>query len=317
MKQSRQLRERASARARYVTWRGCERTLGSWRLWYLLAWAMGVGVGGVAQEAGIGFAEVGLWVNESSPTVTLRVLRGSADAAPFTVDYLTEGLSARAGEDFVAAAGTLEFTEGENSKLLVIELINDGLREGTEQFRVTLSNPSEGRRVGSGDAAVNIEDNDPGVGFTSNEMWFNENQSVATLTVRRGSDSTGTFTVQYATANGTAGAGSDYAATSGTLEFAESEESKSIEIELLNDAVAETEEMFTVRLSNLSAGHVLDPQNNRVMVWIADNDRGVGFVPSWVSTREDAGFAEVRVERQTDYTGPFQVTYATRQRTRV
>jgi hypothetical protein len=106
----------------------------------------------------------------------------------------------------------------------VIELINDGLREGTEQFRVSLGNPSGGRGLGSASAVVNIDDNDPGVGFAGNEMWVNENQGVATLTVRRGSDSSGAFTVQYATANGTARADSDYVAASWTLEFGENNE---------------------------------------------------------------------------------------------
>jgi hypothetical protein len=272
---------------------------------------MGMGVGGIAQEAGIGFAQTEVWVTEASPTVTLRVLRGGDDVAPFTVDYRTQEVGARAGADFVAAAGTLEFAEGENIKLVVIELINDVLREGTEQFRVTLSNPSEGRRVGSGDAAVNIEDNDPGVGFNGNDVWFNENQSMATLTVRRGSDLPGAFAVQYATANGTARTDSDYMAASGTLEFGESEESKTIEIELLNDAVTESEETFTVRLSNPSGGRVLDPQNTAVTVRIGDNDLGVGFVPGWISAPEEGGPVELRVERQTDYAGPFRVSFTT------
>jgi hypothetical protein len=308
------LRGRASARTSGVARREPERKLRAGRFLALLVWAMGLWVGpaGLAQEAGIRFAETEVWVNEASPTVTLRVLRGSDDVAPFTVDYRTQEVGARAGEDFVAAAGTFEFAEGENSKLLVIELLNDAQREGTEQFRVTLSNPSSGRIVGVGYAAVNIEDNDPGVGFNGNEVWVSESQGTIQLLVRRGSDLSGAFTVQYATRNGTAQAGLDYVAASGALEFGESEESKIIEIELLNDAVAEREETFTVRLSNLSAGRVLDPQNTVVTVWIWDNELGVGFVPSWVSTREDAGLVELRVERQTDYTGPFQVAYATR-----
>jgi hypothetical protein len=272
---------------------------------------MGMGVGGVAQQAGIGFAATEAWVDEVNPSVSLRVLRGGDDTEPFTVDYQTAEGTARAGEDFVSATGTLEFTEGENNKLLVIELIKDGLREGTEQFRVTLSNPSGGRRVGSGDAAVNIWDNDPGVGFNGNEAWVSENQGKIQLLVRRGSDSTGAFTVQYATANGTAEAGSDYVAASGTLEFGESEESKTIEIELLNDDVAEPEETFTVRLSPPSGGRLLDPQNTVVTVRIGDNDHGVELAPWRVSVREDAGLVELRVERQTDYSGPFQVAYTT------
>ena len=48
-----------------------------------------------------------------------------------------------------------------------------------------------------------------------------ENQGTATITVNRVHGSNGTVTVNYATANGTATAGSDYTTTSGTLTFAQ------------------------------------------------------------------------------------------------
>ncbi len=60
---------------------------------------------------------------------------------------------------------------------------------------------------------------------------------------------TRTVTVRYATANGTARAGSDYRAASGTLSFAPGETLKNVAVTLMGDAVPEPDETFVVSLS--------------------------------------------------------------------
>lgn len=74
-------------------------------------------------------------------------------------------------------------------------------------------------------------------------------QSV-TYTVRLSNASNQTVTVAYTTVDGTALAGSDYAATSGTLTFAPGVTSQQVSISILNDAVNETNETFKVVFSN-------------------------------------------------------------------
>ncbi len=63
--------------------------------------------------------------------------------------------------------------------------------------------------------------------------------------------------VQYATADGTAKAGSDYTATSGTLTFAAGESVKTIAVPILADRLDEPDETFTFTLSNVSGGATL------------------------------------------------------------
>ena len=65
-------------------------------------------------------------------------------------------------------------------------------------------------------------------------------------------------TVDYATADATAQAGSDYRAASGTLAFAAGEVSKTIRIAVLDDAHDEGAETMTLALSNPSGAYLLD-----------------------------------------------------------
>ena len=94
--------------------------------------------------------------------------------------------------------------------------------------------------------------------------------SVADARVREGPDATlafevtlnrpasGTVTVDYATANGTATAGSDYTATNGTLSFNTGETGKTVTVAVLDDAHDEGKETLTLRFSNASGARIAD-----------------------------------------------------------
>ena len=60
----------------------------------------------------------------------------------------------------------------------------------------------------------------------------------------------GPVSVDYATEDGTAAAGADYTAASGTLTFAPGETAKTVSVALLDDSIDEGKETFTLKLSN-------------------------------------------------------------------
>ncbi len=68
----------------------------------------------------------------------------------------------------------------------------------------------------------------------------------------------GTATVDYATADETATAGTDYEATSGTLTFAPGETEKTVRVAILDDLIDEGQEIFRLRLSNASGARIAD-----------------------------------------------------------
>ena len=69
---------------------------------------------------------------------------------------------------------------------------------------------------------------------------------------------TAAVTVEYATADGTATAGSDYTATSGTLTFAAGETQKTVSVPVLDDDTDEGSETLTLRLSNAQGANIAD-----------------------------------------------------------
>jgi hypothetical protein len=69
-----------------------------------------------------------------------------------------------------------------------------------------------------------------------------------------------TVSVGYATANGTAAAGSDYTATSGTLSFTAGQTSRVVTVPVLGDATIEADETFNVNLSSAAGATIADGQ---------------------------------------------------------
>ena len=86
----------------------------------------------------------------------------------------------------------------------------------------------------------------------------NESDGQIDFTVSLDRPAIGTVTVDYATRDGTATAGEDYTQTSGTLTFNEDEETKTVSVALLDDAVDEGEETFTLVLSNPVGARIAD-----------------------------------------------------------
>ena len=97
----------------------------------------------------------------------------------------------------------------------------------------------------------------PGLSVADAEVQEAANATLAfAVTLSRAPS--GTVTVDYATADGTATAGSDYTATSGTLTFAAGETEKAISVPVLDDGHDEGSETLTLTLSNPSGAYLAD-----------------------------------------------------------
>jgi hypothetical protein len=107
----------------------------------------------------------------------------------------------------------------------------------------------------------------------SADVVVHEDAGTATVTIERLSPHLGTR-VDYATADGSAAAGSEYDARSGTLVFAAGEATKTITIPLRDDIAAEAAKTFTVTLSNATpdSGTTATLAGSGATVSITDDD---------------------------------------------
>ena len=156
------------------------------------------------------------------------------------------------GETFT---GTVSFADGETSKTIVLDVQGDTAIEPTETFTVTLSAPTGGAVLGDASAVGTITNDDSPPAVTISNAAIVEGASGVSylvFTVTLAFPPTGPVTMDYATSNGTATAGSDYLAVSGQISFAAGDTVRTISVPIVGDTVPEGNETFTVNLSNLS-----------------------------------------------------------------
>ncbi|WP_084539781.1 Calx-beta domain-containing protein [Azorhizobium doebereinerae] len=183
-------------------------------------------------------------------TVTLS----AASATAVTVAYATGNGTATAGSDYTAMTGTLTFAPGETSKVLHVPVSGDTVVEANETLTLSLSAPSGATIAdGSGTGTIVNDDVAPVVPVVSvADASVTEGNSGAVdlaFTVTLSQATTGAVSVHYGTQDGTAGAGSDYAATSGTLTFAAGEVSKVVHVQVNADTAVEANETLKLILS--------------------------------------------------------------------
>ena len=101
-----------------------------------------------------------------------------------------------------------------------------------------------------------------------------EDAGTATYTVTLSAQPAASVTVDYATADGTATAGSDYTAASGTLTFTTGnwDTAQTVAVTISNDTVDDDDETFTFTLSNPGTGAVLSSTASSQSTTITDDD---------------------------------------------
>ena len=242
---------------------------------------------------------------EGSQSVVVKVIRTGDISSATSVSFATANGTATAGSDYTAVSGTLDFAAGELSKNITIPILNDNLFEGTsETFSVNLSSPTGGALLSSpASNVITIQDNDsrPAVFTASATVQQSEgdagsNNLVFNVTLTN--PSVETVTVNFATSDGTATAGSDYVANSGTLTFAPGVTSASVNVVVNGDTTIEPNETFTLTLSNLTNGSFIS--RSQTIATIITDDASAQFNSADFHVAEENGIAIVTISRTGD-----------------
>ena len=228
---------------------------------------------GVVKQLAVADAEA---TEGEDPSLDFVVTLAPAAAWTVTVDYATHAGTARAGTDYTHTSGALTFQAGETAKTVSVPVIDDTVEDTPETLTVKLSNANppyneeEGEwEWGSQEAGVliadsvatgtirNTEDQAEPRAVSVSDASAAEGDSVV-FTVSLSATSSQQVTVDYATADGTAMAGEDYTATSGTLTFNPGDTSKTISVPIIDDTVNDSGETFEMVLSNAVGAEIAD-----------------------------------------------------------
>ena len=217
--------------------------------------------------------------SDSTVDVTVALLwRSKAPNAVFTVDYATEDMEAVAGEDYVAKSGTLTFDDHSIQETVRITIKDEDVEDAGERFKLTLSNPSSGAQVRQEWwwRFVTIRNDEGGSSVTStlsaaDASAAEDGTLEFAVTLDPAADDT--VTVDYATSDGSATAGEDYEAASGTLTFNAGDTTKTVSVSITDDADDEENEELTLTLSNAAGATIEDATASGT---IEDDDETAG-----------------------------------------
>ena len=197
-------------------------------------------------------------------------LLSAPGANPVSVNYAFGG--GMAGEsiydDFSAIDGTLRFAPGTTTQTVRVDLSAYQGVEPAESFYMWLSSPVNAS-IANNAVWATIVDNDKVVtdanssgtiespekaNLSVRDVVVDEKEGTATFYLTLNKATTEAFSVAYSTATvaGTATAGADFGAASGSIGFAAGQTSQSVTLSILDDAAAESNEYFHLALGALS-----------------------------------------------------------------
>jgi hypothetical protein len=203
-------------------------------------------------------------------------------SAPVTVDYSTADGTAAAPTDYVAISGTLTFAPGETAKTVTVQVNGDTTVEPDETFTVNLANVTGNATIVDSQGVGTIVNDDQMVIVPPSRIAINDlttaegnaGQTAFRFTVSLDAAQAAPVTVDFATADGTATAPGDYAATRGTLTFAPGEIAKAVTVQVNGDTRKEANESFNLNLSNATGNATI--ADSQAVGTIVNDDRKHG-----------------------------------------
>lgn len=207
-------------------------------------------------------------VLESSPLVTLQVVRTGDTSKLAVVEYKSKDGTANAGQDYEAVEGKLEFKAGETMQEISVKIIDDTAYELDEDFYVELSNPwcNETGAIASDKVILGtqslatitiIDDDEPGTLFfqKETETIIEEKQDFTfTAIIERKNGSKGTVQCKFYTEADSAISPNDYEHTEGDLIFEDGQMSATIEVPIKARGRYDGTECFRIYIAEPQGG---------------------------------------------------------------
>ena len=198
-------------------------------------------------------------------TANFNVMLSAPSGQTVTVDYASAHGTGRRRR-LTSVSGTLTFAPGDTTETIAVATTGDLLDEDDETFTIALSAP--GNATIADDLALGTITDDDAAALSVGDVTVTEGDAgtaTATFTVLLSPVCGRGVSVDYATANGSASAGVDYVAKSGTLKFVAGDTSETVDVTVNADLLDELNETFFLDLIGASNATIAD-------------DRGVGTI---------------------------------------
>jgi hypothetical protein len=196
----------------------------------------------------IGVLETTGWMPGAVFELVLTVPSGK----PVTVHATTGARSALPGRDYVELDRDVTIPPGRQTWPVVVQVHGDPFHEADENFVLGVSANRE-THLHDWEGIAFITDDDAPPSISVGDVSVAEGSGLGTtplsFSVSLSAPSGLPVSVSYATADGTAWAGSDFAHASGTLEFAPGETTKRVQVEVTRDTTDEPSEILLLQLA--------------------------------------------------------------------
>ena len=185
--------------------------------------------------------------------LTFAVLLSPPASQEVTVMWATGDRTARAGTDYTTGSGTLRFAAGTTRQTFSVPTLDNARDEPARTFSVTLSGATGGATIADATGIGTIRDDDALAALSIEDASAVEGTAL-TFAVTLSPSASQEVTVAWATEDGTASAGTDYPASSGTLRFAAGTTRQTFRVPTLDNAREEAARTFSVTLSGATGG---------------------------------------------------------------
>lgn len=209
---------------------------------------------GAYEVPALQFAGSSFSASEGAGAGVITATIDGVSALTVTVPYTASNSTALAGTDYVTTTGTLTFPPNTLAMTFTVPVMEDLLDEADETVSLALGTPSGALLDTPLTATLTILDNDlpPEYYLVPEEVSLGENAGPMVVAATLSTMSGLTVTMNYSTANGTALAGVDYVAASGTLTFSPGITTANITVPILNESLYELDETLTLNLGEAS-----------------------------------------------------------------
>ncbi len=280
-----------------------------------------------AQTGTVAFSQSLYTVDSDQSNATIAVIfTGSTDDTA-TVEFDTSDGTATDGVNYAGVSTIVGFTPSvvTNSGIIttntvttntvVITILGGGASQSTQAVNLALSNPSGPAVLGSLSNAVleiiNTNTEVQQVAFSQSAYTVDDTDTEAIVTVVLTGGTNGTITVNFNTSDGSAQAGVNYTATTGTVTFADGVLTNTVAIPLLPPSGLTTNQTVKLALSAPTGGASLGNPSRAVLTLRATGPPVIQLSAANYSVHEHVGKATVTAIRFGDTSAQATVDYAT------